>query len=608
MQARQILPLGVLLLLVAIRLPVLATPFLEDDLHQLAYLAGSEPHPFSFQGGLDLFRFFDGDAAAARSRIEQGALPWRTDEVQKVAFLRPLASGLMWIDYTLFGLSSLPAHLHSLLWFVAFAFAVRALYTRLLPRNAGIVALLACLMSSASLQTLRWWSARNALLAVLFATWCLYFYLDWWDSGRLSRLAATLLFLLLSLLSAESGIAILAFPLAHVLVEGRGSPSRVVRRLTPLLIFGAGYLVVRGALGYGISSNALYLNPFTEPVAYVEMMLPRLHQALAIVFLNHVSENPWVVVPLLVAMVILIVSRLRGGDGQAKLVGWLTAGSLLSLSVSFASRSSLRPWTMLIPQLGAHAVLGLVVASIWSARAARVGLLARGRRWLAAGLVAVCLGAPLYRHWTTATDVIRKRGVHSSAARASQFPDVVRQSFEDSARLAVFLNSPYQVRTSGYLALLHGMDVAPDLATLTVSDNPFAGGNYALTRTGPASFRLSSDAPLMRRNDLYRFDQRRPLAAGRTISGDGFRVTVDSMRDDAVAALSVELDLDLDDPEVLLLEWADGRYWLVEPPPIGETISLSGSRLQVAQRNDLAADGLKKGARPGCCILTRDTG
>ena len=509
--------------------------------------------------------------AAAGERIAQGVLPWRTDPTQRAAFLRPVASLLMWLDYTLFGLASLPAHLHSLLWFVAFALSVRALYARLLPRRAATIALLACLMSSASLQTIKWWSARNALLAALFAVWCLYFYLDWWSSGHRGRLAAALAFLALAVLSAESALALLAFPLAHAAVMGRNRPGRAARRLAPLLAAGVGYMALRWWLDYGVSSNALYLNPFAEPLAYVTTALPRLHRVLAIVYLNHASEILWIVLPLLGALAALIVGRLRAVDDETPLVAWLTAGSLLSLAVCFASRSSLRPWTMLIPQLGAHALLGLLVTYHWSSGSQAVGWW-RWRRALVGALAVVCLVAPLYRHWTAATDSRAKRRTHSSRARAEQFPPNLRQALTASARRAVFLTSPYQLRTADYLRLWHAVDVDSGLAVLTVTDNPFSGQDYRLTRTGETTFSLSSEAPLVRRNDFYRFDDRQPLRTGDVVTGDGFRVTVEAMRGDAVAALSVELDANLSEADIVLMDWVDGRFELVEAPPVGREI------------------------------------
>ena len=147
------------------------------------------------------------------------------------------------------------------------------------------------------------------------------------------------------------------------------------------------------------------------------------------------------------------------------------------------------------------------------------------------------------------------------------------QLFDDSTRLAVLLDSPYQVRTAGYLRLLHDLDVGPQLAVLTASDNPFGRGSYVLERTGPNSFDLSSDAPLLRRDDLFRFDSQRPLETGQSISGDSFRVTIGQVSNNAVSSISVELNDDLEHPGLVFLRWDEGRFRQVTLPDAGESIS-----------------------------------
>ena len=567
--ARRLLPVWVFLLLVALRLPVVTTPFFEDDLHQLVYLSGAESHPFAFRGSLDLFRFFDGDSAAADARVESGGLPWRTETTQRVAFLRPIPSALMWLDYTLFGLASRPAHVHSLLWFIAFALSAAALYRRLLPPGAATIALLACLMAPTSLQAIRWWSARNALIAAVFAAWCLSLYVSWWRSGRGSRLGGSLLCLAAALLSAESALAVIAFPLAHALVPGRERLKRALAGVGALVATGVAFLALRGALGYGIAGNALYLNPLVEPLAYVETALPRIGTALGIVFLNGTAEGLWLVVPLLLVFATLIVSRIRAGGERAQTILWLTLGSLLALAVCFASRSSLRPWTMLVPQLGAHAVLGLVLANTWQAE--RHSRRESTTYRLLATLAAVaCMVAPLYRHWKIAEVSFRTA---SAEERAAEFPAETRQAIHPETRRLVLIDSPYQVRTADYLRLIHGVELAPGTRVLTMNDNPFSGGARTLERNGPASLELAGEATLVRRNDLFRYDDLEPLSTGWEVESGGYRLTLLEAPKGVVRRLGLSLDVDVDDPSLVLLRWDGKAFQVVERLDTGASIS-----------------------------------
>ena len=242
---RWLLVLALVVYGLGLRLAVVGTPFYADDLYQLAFLAEGDSSTFSFRGGLDLFRFLDGDREAARAMMSEGAIPWRFDDLQRVAYLRPVASAVMWLDHALFGVKSLPMHLHSLAWFVFFVLVVRSIYRRLLPERVADLATLATWLSPVSIVTVKWWAGRYALVVAALAACGILFHLRWQQDGRGRDRWFSLAFLALSLLAGEVGIQGVAFVGAYTLVRRRGAVGKVVRDLWPHIALVAGYMCTR---------------------------------------------------------------------------------------------------------------------------------------------------------------------------------------------------------------------------------------------------------------------------------------------------------------------------------------------------------------------------
>src|SRR6185312_13308584 len=89
----------------------------------------------------DLYHFASADPAETRHFIEAGDLTWWTVPELRLRFFRPLGSALLAFDDHAFGRTAVLWHLHSLAWFAALLFAVRALFRRLLPPATAALAL-----------------------------------------------------------------------------------------------------------------------------------------------------------------------------------------------------------------------------------------------------------------------------------------------------------------------------------------------------------------------------------------------------------------------------------------------------------------------------------
>jgi hypothetical protein len=165
------LVIGIALLLGATSLALDVTA--DDHFHALSLrshpgLGGVARAPW------DLFAFAK-DPATNHALMEEGAFPWWTDPKLVIAFLRPLSSLSLWLDYALWPASPLCMHLHSLAWFAGLLAAVAALLRALAPsRGVANLALLIYGIDDARSMPVAWIAHRNALVALTPALLALY--------------------------------------------------------------------------------------------------------------------------------------------------------------------------------------------------------------------------------------------------------------------------------------------------------------------------------------------------------------------------------------------------------------------------------------------------
>ncbi len=284
------LPGALAILGIIFSLPALDEGFLTDDFMQRAVAIGPSPTTGRLaQVGLapegsgrpervlaDLYI-----ATSPETNLEPlrdyGALPWWTCDEYRVAFWRPLASFTYWLDYRLFADSPVLMHLHSILWFGAAVLAVAQLYRRYI--DAAWVAALAGLffvIDDSTYFPTMWLANRNLLICLCFAALTLVFYDRWRRDQWLPGAVAAPACLLVSVLSAEAGIATCAYLFAYEVALGRGRWTRRLVALLPsvgvILLWRLSYNV----LGYGAAGGGFYFDPVREPVGYALVVLERI--------------------------------------------------------------------------------------------------------------------------------------------------------------------------------------------------------------------------------------------------------------------------------------------------------------------------------------------
>lgn len=119
----------------------LGAGYLVDD-HTHRYFARGETIPGGPRGLWDMYRFADG-GVGVRQAIDEGFHPWWTSSSLKLAFFRPVASLLRFVEEKAFGDHAVFAHLVSCALFVATVVALHAAYRRWIGgAAAGLAALL----------------------------------------------------------------------------------------------------------------------------------------------------------------------------------------------------------------------------------------------------------------------------------------------------------------------------------------------------------------------------------------------------------------------------------------------------------------------------------
>jgi len=280
---------------IAVSLPALRTGLLNDDYYHRALFAGpSESLDRLSRAGLMpdgagrlstalSHQFAPVDSERNLKQLKAyGALPWWTSDNLRVAFWRPVTSLTHWVDHRLFPTSIVLMHLHSILWFAAVVSAVSVLYRRLIGAGwvAGLAALMYLLADSSYFPTM-WLANRNALISLFFGILTLILHdRHRTQGGRLGLVGAPAC-LLLSLLSAEAGIATFAYVFAYEIVLRRDRWTRRLGALAPFVAVTLGWRLVYNILGYGASGGGFYIDPVREPLRYALAVLDRLPFLLA---------------------------------------------------------------------------------------------------------------------------------------------------------------------------------------------------------------------------------------------------------------------------------------------------------------------------------------
>lgn len=568
----------------ALASPSLGTGWILDDHHLRLQL--QRPPAFERIGGsplLSLFSFADGVPEHNHRLMDIGFWPWWTLPTIKGSFLRPITAVTHWLDHALWRNSALLMHLQSLMWFAGLIYVTAILYRRILGRTfiAGLAALLYA-MDDAHCLPAAWLANRNALIAAFFGVLTIIVHDRWRRDGWTIGAALGPLFLALSLLSKEEGVATCGYLLAHAVFLDRGSWRRRITALWAYVVVTAGWRFAWSALGYGVSPGFfIYVDPLHEPLRYLGTLVERAPIYLAGQFLFPPADTQnvcawfnagWLLLWTAAAAVVILaagmmIRRLR----PAPETRFFAAGMMLSLLSICTAAPSDR--LLLFTGLGAFAIvaqyLSIAHASVKTTTTGEIGPSARhwSRRFACLLLVVHVILAPLVLFVRSFMPLGPPSLIERSYVK---LPD----DLDLSGKTVAVLNAPFPIVAS-YLPerrALNGLSIPAHTRVL----GPSIAEQVSVSRPNAHTLVLDVRGGLTQSpfSQLAR-TRRYPMHVGQKVELTGMTAEVQAVTDDGLPAIvAFTFAVPLDDPSLVWVHCTNEEFERFTPPRIGETISL----------------------------------
>jgi hypothetical protein len=554
--------------------------FYSDDWSQIAHLQGRAGS--AARGAWDLYRFADGDPAHLRALQVDGPIPWFADPHLKLAFLRPLSSLLLALDFKVFGLHPLGWHLHAALWYAALVALVAAILRRALPGSRAVANLAACIyaVDVAHVEPVGWLASRHMLVGVVPALGALWLHLAGREGrARLGRWLAPLA-LAIGLAGSESSLGVVGLLAAYELLgppRARAAPIRErLAALAPYALVLAAYVVVYKANGYGAAASAAYLDPASAPLRFAIAIADRAPMLLANLFFevpsdltNVVSHLPfWIAGGVgLLGFGALFRSIARDlGPSERVALAWLVPGGLFALVAALGGYPGAR--VLILPSLASAAFFAVVLvrALDGSTRAAE----RLGRR-LGRGLVFLLhvVLAPLLFIGAAAgvADISRKMFDAAVHAELGPHPEGARAIILAASDPFAGFYVPAPLAVTG-----HPTPKAWQLISM-------AKTTHRITRVAADRLRVRClDAPMMQGSfeRVFRAPSN-PFSVGDRVDLDGVSVVVTEVAAGAPREVELTVFPSVDDESVLLLAFRDGKLRRLPRLAIGTSIDIPWS-------------------------------
>lgn len=566
-------PVIVIAIGIGLAAPALTADFTADDhLHRVIQRADTGI-PGLAPRGLDLFTFSDGDEARIATLVDQGVYPWWTDPTLKLAFWRPLSSVTHAIDHALWP-DSAAAHLaHSLAWHALALVVVWLLLSRLFPPERRWIAVLALALyafDDARGPVVGWIANRNALVAFVLGGLALVAHdrlrRDRWRPGRW----VGPLFFSQALGAGESAIAVLAYLVAYALWLDRGSWRKRLVTFAPYLAVVVVWRILYAHSGYGVAGSGIYLDPGSDPVAFLGAAVTRvpflLQSALALPWSDFASFYPvlGIALPMLLvagavlATIGLACARLLVRDRLAR---FFATGMVLAAVPIASTFPADRLLTFV--SVGALGLIAQLIAAVVTDRAQ----LGDGRaRRLAVGIVA---GLMILIHLVLAPPLLVARS--RSMVAVARVLDRADASIPPAAtdKTVIIVDTPSDA-LAGYVQIMRASRHEPRPAHLYWL--AVATTVVSLERVDERTLRVTYDGGALRYDidRMMRTPRSRPFHTGDRVALAGLAIEVTRITPDGrPAEILAHFALPLEDPSLVWLRWEGKRYTPYRPPSPG---------------------------------------
>jgi len=600
------LPLGVVLFALLLASPLIYAGWFADDLLQrCAYLdtpAANEiiPKADRLAGPMRMYSFFDGSEDRKQYYLDKGGYPWWINLDIRASFWRPFTAIMSMADYRLWPQSSILMHVHSLCWFAALLFVANAHYRKIMGAGwAAGLALILFAVNDIQAVPISFLANRHILLGGVFGVLTLLAHSRWREREQSSWAYAACIFLLFSLLSSESGIAVFAYLLSYSFWIERGAIRSRIASLVPYVLLIAAWRIVYVLLGYGIIGIDLYVDPGREPIRFAYAAAERLPVLLLGVLAFPPSDIYLVLTPfampiywVLTFAALSILAIIFLPFWKDNLSRYWLCGTVLSAVPLCAAIPGGR--TMLLTSLGA---MGLLAQTAWNLEIGKKisGLSLARIKW-AQGFLAVVI---LLRLAGGAAALTQNAKLLNYAQKGINFFSNIGGNDPELTKQDVIVVNPPCALVLSYLIprrLLADEPVPAHIRILSPSLESVELrriGNNALSVRPKNGFTSNPlwhkgrwtvwttyiDMPnAMRRFEQLLLSRRRPMSIGEKICLTGLTIEITGLtQDNLPAEAAYRFDVPLEDTSLRWLQWNKDR-WRYEkfvPPANGQSVVLN---------------------------------
>ena len=579
---RRQLPLMLALLSILLGTPALWTGLQVDDYLSRSIMKQSSFAQEHYDGPIAMFDFVSGDPARTRELIDLGLLPWWTLETVRLRFYRPVTVFTHWLDYQLWPDTEFLMHVQNLLWFALAMSLVAVLYRRLMMSAwvAGLAALF-YVVDDAHSMAAGWVANRNASLMLLFGVLSLLAHVRWRSepatniekahaASRWSWALLAHLFLLLSVLSNEGGIAVTAYLFAYAMFLDKGTLIKRFFTLVPYAVLIIVWQMLYNLMGYGTWGSQAYVDPVRTPLRF---LLAALERAPAL-FIGQWAFPPCDIqimspfairMGLIVAGTVLFIclaaafAPLLRRNPPARF--WFT-GMLLSIIPICAPFPMDR--LLMFVGIGAMGLLAQFISFVFQASATKPHRLVRALCW---SLICIhLLLAPLLFPLRIMGFALFGNTLNS-CLESIPFED----NIEDRTLVIINSPNPFFMYYIPLLRSLEGESVPKYMRSLGPAD--IFPTTVSMTRKDDRTMVVWSDVGF--RWMLCR-DNVHPLAVGEIVQLSGMSAEVLTLAPQGWPHMvAFQFDKPLEDPEFQWLRFSKGYFVPWNPPDVGETLTLN---------------------------------
>lgn len=559
------------LLAFVLLLPSLDTGLAADDFLQAVMLQRPSQLPGFERAPLDIFRFCD--PRHFRSLLDQGVFTWWDDPNTVLAFMRPLSAATHVLDHALFRNNGAVLHFHSALWALCLFLGLRALYRALIPeRWVANLALALYALDDARGWLVSWVAARNAAIATALSVWVLVAHIHY-RNHALRRTIPWALFVL-ALLAGEGSLAITGYLFGYALFLDTGSWRRRLGSLAPYALIVVVWRVVYRALGYGASGSSLYIDPISDPAAFLGALAKHAPTLLGSQFGGmwaDVTTILFVSAPIKIVVysatwlfILWMLAQLRPLLQSSPLARFAGLGALLALAPACLVAPTFDRMLTWVA-IGASIVLAQLIAPVLSARAhapaatrATVGFL----------VGAYLIGALLLPSRSRGNLVMRDT-LDRAATAVPRDPSVADKTL-------IWVNPPF-LPYAGYLPIERAGQGLPRPRAqhiLAIATTPLH-----LQRVDPYTLRLRPRGGfLLDPLSKLLWSERRPFRTGeRIVQGDLTVTVLDVGPDRRPLEIEARFEHVLEDPRYLWVDWQGTHTSRFKPPRVGSRSVLAGA-------------------------------